>query len=188
MTKFTTNEMVIAYGKARKQVSIEFNPPMLAGQARKRLEELHNESRTALGLVRTRSVSFRHRAITYSFAVQSPIKINSIRLSKSTSIVLAVATILQVALVVSPGELLVTNMPWLATKATALLQYLDLNSATLSVGTVMKLLLVVPLQSAHLGEAILFLMPLMRKFNMTSPSVRLFYVSSFVSSLHPFIL
>lgn len=52
ITAFTTEKMVIDYGKVnkRKQYSMKFDPPMLAGQARHRLADIHHEARTGLGL------------------------------------------------------------------------------------------------------------------------------------------
>lgn len=56
ITVFSTPEMVIEYGKSgnRKTWSHKFNPPMMAGEARKRLEEMHRVARQGLGLVSTR--------------------------------------------------------------------------------------------------------------------------------------
>jgi hypothetical protein len=48
--------MVIEYGASnhRKTWRYKFEPPMYAGQARKRLEAMHQECRTGLGLVSPR--------------------------------------------------------------------------------------------------------------------------------------
>jgi hypothetical protein len=53
LTNFATPSMVIEYGpkEDRKEFTHKFNPPMYAGQARKRLEEMHQEARKGLGLV-----------------------------------------------------------------------------------------------------------------------------------------
>lgn len=52
-TTFETSAMQIEYGKPgnRKTWTYKFQPPMYAGQARKRLEAMHQECRTGLGLV-----------------------------------------------------------------------------------------------------------------------------------------
>lgn len=73
LVKFEKERMVIAYGslgkrsvmfrlscagsadpvrERREEFTYKFEPPMLAGQARTRLVEMHNECRKALGLVR----------------------------------------------------------------------------------------------------------------------------------------
>lgn len=53
LTNFATPSMVIEYGpkEDRKEFTYKFSPPMYAGQARKRLEEMHQEARKGLGLV-----------------------------------------------------------------------------------------------------------------------------------------
>lgn len=53
ITVFSTPEMIIEYGKSgnRKTWVHKFDPPMMAGEARKRLEEMHRVARQGLGLV-----------------------------------------------------------------------------------------------------------------------------------------
>lgn len=60
LINFATPSMVVEYGPKddRKEFTYKFNPPMYAGQARKRLEEMHQEARKGLGLVSTMFRSF----------------------------------------------------------------------------------------------------------------------------------
>lgn len=53
ITSFTTPSMSIRYGPAhaRREWKYEFKPPMYAGEARKRLEGMHQEARQGLGIV-----------------------------------------------------------------------------------------------------------------------------------------
>lgn len=61
IVSFSTPSMRIRYGPkaARKEFTYEFSPPMHAGEARKRLEEMHAQAKVKLGIVRRPSPSLR---------------------------------------------------------------------------------------------------------------------------------
>lgn len=53
ISNFSTPSMTLEYGPPgqRKEYTHKFSPPMYAGEARKRLEAMHQEARKGLGLV-----------------------------------------------------------------------------------------------------------------------------------------
>jgi hypothetical protein len=77
---------------------------------------------------------------------------------------------------VSPSASIIHYTPWAVKYATALLGYLSIAPSTSAIGMGIKALLLGPIWGIHALEALFFLVPLMRRFNTTSPLVRLQYV------------
>lgn len=107
--------------------------------------------------------------------VQSKVTVNRFDLGMTTNIVLATATAIQLAIIFAAPTTIAKYVPWGGRYTAPVLERLGVFATTSSVGTATKVLLIAPLHAAHLLEIILVLIPLLRRYNVTSTAVRLQY-------------
>lgn len=196
LTSFTTASMKISYGpaKSRREWTHEFSPPMYAGEARKRLEAMHQDARKGLGIVSRLDDSGESGAIPrMSYTVKEALISQSDALSQSPAEVdrVVVTVPALISLVVCSSVLLAFSVPRPETIASAFsfqAQYLSPLLASIglkrayeprTIGRVISLFWTGILLVAHVAEAFLCLPPLFRSYNVKSRSVQLAYVSLF---------
>ncbi|KAM0754853.1 hypothetical protein T439DRAFT_321906 [Meredithblackwellia eburnea MCA 4105] len=157
ITTFTTEKMEIEYGRpgARKTFTHKFDPPMMAGQARVRLEQMHQEARKGLGI--------------------SNVIINEFSLSYLAWFFFLVATSVEMFGVFCPTEQLASLVPRLSTPTAALLRYLNIAPTRFHVGLALKLFFLLGWAPAHLLEMSFTLVPLLKKYNCSNPDARYKY-------------
>ncbi|KAI5479066.1 integral membrane protein [Pseudohyphozyma bogoriensis] len=158
ITAFTSPEMVIEYGKPgkRQKYHYKFKPPMGPGQARKRLEEMHQEAKAGLDL--------------------SDITINTFNPDKSLLLTLLIGTAIQAWIAVVDPLFIAKHMP----RLTGLLARTVLPSVGAAItwenaGTAAKLLVLVPWYFLHLIEVVTCLFPLFRRYNTKNGFVQIIY-------------
>lgn len=93
----------------------------------------------------------------------------------TTGIVLATATAIQLAILFASPATIERFAPWGARYTAPILDRLSILATTSSVGVATKALLILPLHAAHLLEIVLVLIPLLRRYNVTSSGVRAKY-------------
>ncbi|ORY88777.1 hypothetical protein BCR35DRAFT_301106 [Leucosporidium creatinivorum] len=161
ITNFATPSMVIEYGKEeRKEFTYKFNPPMYAGQARKRLEEMHQEARKGLGL--------------------SEIVINRFDLGVYATTLTVGLLIIQLFFAVAPNDWVLRIVPWISPFLKLVLAAAGVEPTTdiLAFGT--KTVLLLPLVSAHVAEVFTSLEAQFRRFSTTDRKVRLYWAAATV--------
>lgn len=170
--------MTIDHGPAnrRKSWTMKFEPPMLAGQARKRLEQMHQDARAGLGLVRPYKRARPKEELTWVPLSQSEATIDHFSLGFGDKVTLLISILIWVALLVSPPSLLLSYIPWAANHVRTIISYLGIASSEDRVGHGIKLLLLGPLALIHTAEVFACLFPLMYRFNTSTSSVRTKYV------------
>ncbi|KAL8286554.1 hypothetical protein RQP46_004571 [Phenoliferia psychrophenolica] len=158
ITAFTTPSMTIEHGKAgqRKSWVYKFDPPMQAGQARKRLEEMHQDARKALGI--------------------SNVRVNEFKLATSTWVILAVTTAVEVGVLACPPAVFAHWTPWGVKQVAKVLPYFDAAPTQTNLGNGLKAALTLFWVVAHLFEIQATLLPLFRKYSTTSSSTRTAYM------------
>ncbi|BGP38787.1 hypothetical protein JCM10449v2_002724 [Rhodotorula kratochvilovae] len=154
ITAFTTPSMKIAYGPAgaRKEYVHAFDPPMHAGEARKRLEEMHQEAKVKLGI--------------------SDATIDSIPLSIPALIsIFACSALSYYLLTVRPASLS-SFLPWQARAFAPLLSLLGYAQTADNAGRAIKAFWVGGLAVAHVAEAYACLPQYFMQYNVKSAAQR----------------
>ncbi|SCZ99379.1 BZ3500_MvSof-1268-A1-R1_Chr3-1g05980 [Microbotryum saponariae] len=157
ITEFSTDEMAIEYGPQGKRSTwhYTFDPPMYAGQARKRLEAMHSEARKQLGL--------------------SDVTIDDVRLPTLTLVITLVFTLMQIFVLLAPNTTVINFLPWLKPLVVRGLNALDCVPTADRVALGIKLALLGPLFGAHTLEIFFSLNPLLKRYNVESPTARALY-------------
>ncbi|POY76842.1 hypothetical protein BMF94_0094 [Rhodotorula taiwanensis] len=160
LTSFTTASMKISYGpaKSRREWTHEFSPPMYAGEARKRLEAMHQDARKGLGI--------------------SPAEVDRVVVTVPALISLVVYSSVLLAFSVPRPETIASAFSFQAQYLSPLLASIGLKRAyePRTIGRVISLFWTGILLVAHVAEAFLCLPPLFRSYNVKSRSVQLAYV------------
>lgn len=174
MASFASDKMVLKYTKGpggQRFYTHLFQPSIGAGEARTRLLALHSRARKGLGFVSF--ISLRH--CSPLMFDQSAVTINR-RLFGLNSLgaIVAGMTALQISLLLASPQQTTKYLPWAARWATSLLEQLGYAASAENVNVGVKLLLVAPVQLAHLIECVTVLRPLLRRYN-TSAGVRAQY-------------
>ncbi|GAA5875973.1 hypothetical protein JCM1840_006237 [Sporobolomyces johnsonii] len=158
ITEFTTPSMTIEYGKAgqRKTWTYKFEPPMMAGQARVKLETMHREAKEGLGL--------------------SDVVLDRFSLSASAWISTILLLALELWLLLTPPSSLAYTLRWQAPVIKPVLSLLDVKPTPDAIGTAVKTFWLGVILVAHLVEVPLCAVPIMRRFNVKSPIARTCYI------------
>ncbi|KAK4050150.1 hypothetical protein OIV83_003721 [Microbotryomycetes sp. JL201] len=151
----TAGGMTLQYGPVgnRQRKTYEFQPPLKAGEARKRLEEMHQTARNALGY--------------------SPVRINKFELDTSTTLSGLAGPILSLVLFMSADHTILKYLSLLKTpvvKMVALAGYSQPSQH--SVATGLRLLAVVLFYGLHFLEVQVQLAGLLKKYNVDDPEIR----------------
>ncbi|GAA6057532.1 hypothetical protein JCM3770_000571 [Rhodotorula araucariae] len=154
ITAFATPAMKIAYGPAgaRREYTHEFDPPMHAGEARKRLEEMHQEAKVQLGI--------------------SDATIDSIPLSISALVSIVACSALSYFLLTVRPSALAAFLPWQARAFAPLVALLGFAPTADSAGRAIKAFWVGGLAIAHVAEAYACLPQYFTQYNVKRASLR----------------
>ncbi|GAA5882687.1 hypothetical protein JCM3774_002813 [Rhodotorula dairenensis] len=160
ITAFTTPSMAIAYGPAhaRRQWTYEFKPPMYAGEARKRLEAMHQDARNGLGI--------------------SQVVLDRVVLTPGGLISAFVCTAVVLLFLVPAPETIASAFSFQAQYLSHLLRLVGVRNPfdPRTTGRVISLLWSGILVVAHVAETQFCLKPLLRTYNVKKPSVRFTYI------------
>ncbi|BGO96979.1 hypothetical protein JCM10021v2_000618 [Rhodotorula toruloides] len=158
ITTFTTPLMKIAYGPAgkRKEWTYEFSPPMHAGEARKRLEAMHQEAKVALGI--------------------SDVTIDRVILPIGAYGGALLCTALTAAILyASPSRLSSTLKYQSHILFAPIVRALGLKDSPRNIGRAIQGFWLVALYGAHLAEALYCLPPHLKAYNVKNKAVRMTY-------------
>ncbi|SCV71100.1 BQ2448_2688 [Microbotryum intermedium] len=157
ITEFSTDEMAIEYGPAGRRSTwhYTFDPPMYAGQARKRLEAMHSEARKQLGL--------------------SDVTIDDFQLPTLTLVFTLLFTLVLIVVLLIPNATVINFVPWLKPLVVRGLNLLGYLPTTDRVGLGIKLALLGALFGAHTLEIVFSLNPLLKRYNVQNPTARALY-------------
>ncbi|GAA5975729.1 hypothetical protein JCM10908_005260 [Rhodotorula pacifica] len=160
ITSFTTPSMSITYGPAhaRREWKYEFKPPMYAGEARKRLEAMHQEARKGLGI--------------------SEVQINSLVLTPGGIISALVCTSVVLLFLLPKPETIASAFSLQAQYISHLLRCLGVRNPLdpRKTGRIISLVWSGVLVLAHVAEVHFCLKPLFRTYNVRKQSVRVAYM------------
>lgn len=134
----------------------KFTPPMQAGQARVRLEQMHREAKEGLGI--------------------SDVVISQIHLSASAWLSLLLCLTLNVWLLVTPASSIAHTLRWQAPMLRPVLNLLSITPTLHNLGNAIKLFWVGSLGLAHFVEIFACLNPLLRRYNVKNPLTKFIYV------------
>ncbi|TKA58316.1 hypothetical protein B0A53_00054 [Rhodotorula sp. CCFEE 5036] len=159
ITSFTTPSMSISYGPAhaRREWKYNFKPPMYAGEARKRLEGMHQEARKGLGI--------------------SPVVIDRVVVTAGGILSTLVCTAVVLLFLVPAPETIASAFSFQAQYLSHLLRFLGVPKPfdPRTTGRVIAFLWSGILVGAHLAEVRFCLKPLLRTYNVKKRSVRMVY-------------
>ncbi|KAK4048594.1 hypothetical protein OIO90_005764 [Microbotryomycetes sp. JL221] len=151
----TAGGMTIQYGPVgnRQRKVYEFKPPIKAGEARKRLEEMHQEARRALGL--------------------SEIRINKCDLKLNTLMSMLAGPLLSLVLFMSTDATVLQYGSLLKKLLSRILALAGRTRASQSeLATAIRLVSIVLFYSLHILEVNVQLAARLRKYNVDDPAVR----------------
>jgi len=201
--------MKIAYGPvfARDEFTYEFSPPMHAGEARKRLEEMHAQAKVQLGIVRPLSLPLlfilrpflplayfletgrRADAPPSRVPLQSDAVVSGLPLSVPAIVGTAGLVVLCYFLVNARPERVAAWVPWQVRAFAPLVRLAGLDpDSPAHAGRGIKAFWLGLLFVTHLFEIPACLEPQLKRYNVESPLLRLAWVrSSLCSFLPPFL-
>ncbi|GAA5918998.1 hypothetical protein JCM1841_002683 [Sporobolomyces salmonicolor] len=158
ITEFTTPSMTLEYGKAgqRKTWTYKFEPPMMAGQARLRLEAMHREAKEGLGL--------------------SDVVVDRFSLPASAWMSTMLLLALELWLLLTPSFSLAHILRWQAPVIKPVLSLLGFKPTPDAIGTAVKTFWLSVILVAHLVEVPLCAVPIMRRFNVKNHFARTCYI------------
>ncbi|KAM0788144.1 hypothetical protein ACM66B_001309 [Microbotryomycetes sp. NB124-2] len=151
----TAGGMTLQYGPVgnRQRKAYEFKPPLKAGEARKRLEEMHQEARTALGY--------------------SSIRLNKFDLDLQTILSGLAGPLLSLVLFMSADS---SILRYLSLLKTPVVRALSLAGQTRPpqhvIANALRVLAVVLFYGLHMLEVRVQLAGMLRKYNVEDPDVR----------------
>ncbi|KWU43355.1 hypothetical protein RHOSPDRAFT_35103 [Rhodotorula sp. JG-1b] len=159
ITSFTTPSMLISYGPAhaRREWKYDFKPPMYAGEARKRLEGMHQEARQGLGI--------------------SSVVIDRVVVTAGGILSTLVCTAVILLFLVPAPETIASAFSFQAQYLSHLLRFLGVPKPydPRTTGRVIAFLWSGILVGAHIAELRFCLRPLLRTYNVKKRSVRMVY-------------
>ncbi|SGY49026.1 BQ5605_C001g00729 [Microbotryum silenes-dioicae] len=181
--EFSTDEMAIEYGPQvqRRTWHYTFDPPMYAGQARKRLEAMHSEARKQLGLVsvalsdKVAELESPNGQAEVEIGLESDVTIDDVRLPTLTLVITLVLTLMQIFVLLAPNTTVINFLPWLKPLVVRGLNALGYVPTADRVALGIKLALLGPLFGAHTLEIFFSLNPLLKRYNVQNPTARALY-------------
>lgn len=182
IVSFSTPSMRIRYGPkaARKEFTYEFSPPMHAGEARKRLEEMHAQAKVKLGIVRRPSPSLRLAPASGRLTlahVQSDAVVSGLPLSVPAIVGTLGLTYLAFLLATARPERVASWVPWQARAFAPLVKLAGLDpDAPANAGRAIQAFWLGTLYLSHLVEVFACLEPYFRQYNVESAPLRFAWV------------
>ncbi|GAA6022190.1 hypothetical protein JCM11491_002426 [Sporobolomyces phaffii] len=156
ITEFTTDHMTLAYSaNPRESWTYKFSPPMLAGQARVRLEAMHREAKDGLGI--------------------SDVVVDSVVLSPAAWLSVVLCLALNAWLVASTSASVAHVLRWQTPMFRPVLSALSIAPTARNLGTAAKVFWCGALNVAHFVELFACLNPLLRRYNVKHPLTRAAY-------------
>ncbi|TNY24567.1 hypothetical protein DMC30DRAFT_413174 [Rhodotorula diobovata] len=155
IVSFSTPSMRIRYGPkaARKEFTYEFSPPMHAGEARKRLEEMHAQAKVKLGI---------SDAVVSGLPLSVPAIVGTLGL-----------TYLAFLLATARPERVASWVPWQARAFAPLVKLAGLDpDAPANAGRAIQAFWLGTLYLSHLVEVFACLEPYFRQYNVESAPLR----------------
>ncbi|GAA5957056.1 hypothetical protein JCM3765_005392 [Sporobolomyces pararoseus] len=154
ITEFGSESMTIGYDQ-NLSWTCKFTPPMQAGQARVRLEQMHREAKEGLGI--------------------SDVVISRVHLSASAWVSILLCLALNVWLLVTPASSIAHTLRWQAPMLRTFLQIFSTSPNPHNLGNAIKVFWIGALGIAHFVEIFAYLNPLLRRYNVKNPLVRVVY-------------
>ncbi|GAA6000138.1 DUF2470 domain-containing protein [Rhodotorula paludigena] len=157
ITSFSSPAMKIAYGpeKKRREWTYEFDPPMHAGEARKRLEQMHQDAKVKLGIT---------DAVVDRVVLSGPAYVGLVGMFALTYTLVTV----------SPARL-AGFLPWQGQLFAPLLSAAKLPATKVYQGRAIKTFWLAFVYGAHVIEVRACLEPLLIAYNVKKPAVRWAY-------------
>ncbi|GJN87576.1 hypothetical protein Rhopal_000530-T1 [Rhodotorula paludigena] len=157
ITSFSSPAMKIAYGPAnkRREWTYEFDPPMHAGEARKRLEQMHQDAKVKLGIT---------DAVVDRVILSGPAYVGLVGMLALTYFLITV----------SPARL-ASFLPWQGQLFAPLLSLAQLPATKAYQGRAIKTFWLALIYAAHVLEVPACLEPLLVAYNVKKPAVRWMY-------------
>ncbi|BGP54621.1 hypothetical protein JCM8202v2_002208 [Rhodotorula sphaerocarpa] len=159
LTSFATPSMTIMYGPAhaRREWKYEFKPPMYAGEARKRLEAMHQDARRGLGI--------------------SPVEIDRVVIGFGGVVSVVVCTAVVLLFLLPPPAAVASAFAFQAQYMSVLLRALGVQRPADpdKTGRAISLLWSGVLLGAHVAEARFCTLPLFKTYSVRRRSVRVTY-------------
>jgi len=149
--------MTIEYSTSpRLSWTYKFTPPMQAGQARVRLESMHQEAKEGLGI--------------------SKVTVNGISLSGGAWISILLCLALNVWLLVTPSSSIARTLRWQAPMFRPIFSLFSISPTSQNFGNAIKTFWCGSLGIAHFVEIFACLNPLLRRYNVKNPVTRFVWV------------
>ncbi|GAA5931962.1 DUF2470 domain-containing protein [Sporobolomyces koalae] len=159
ITEFKSESMTLEYShNPRQSWTYKFSPPMQAGQARVRLEQMHREAKEGLGI---------SDVVIDSFSLQ---------LAAWFSVLFVLA--INLWLVLTPAPSIARILRWQAPVLRPILSQLSITPTPTHLGNASKVASIGFLMVTHFVEVFACLKPIMRRYNVTNPLTQFLYMAA----------